>query len=104
MLKNVGISRQTISKKETIPKLNRLPINRTPDMISKVKRLVDRKNPASHRHIQSKKKQHLLFILLIKSFIRICQKILEKNRKFIILMKGKSKTGKTVATSYMRST
>ena len=39
-------------KKELIPKFNLPPIKRTPDIISKVKRLVDMKNPAS---IQEKK-------------------------------------------------
>ena len=52
ILKNVVIKRQAISKKEPIPRFNRPPIKRTPVMISKVKRLVDTKNPASHRHNQ----------------------------------------------------
>ena len=34
-------------------------LSATPDMISKVKRLVDRENPASHRHIQRETKLSL---------------------------------------------
>ena len=106
MLKNVGNKRQAIYKKEPIPKFNVpipnvrcSPIKRTPDMISKVKRLVDKKNPstiatssATNNGLQvigiSKKKQHLLFLQLIKLFIRIYQKILEQNWMFIILLTG----------------
>ena len=52
----------------------------------------------------SKKKHHLLFLLLIKSFIRIYQKILEKNRMFIYLLTVIRKTARPIAASYMSST
>ena len=52
ILQNVEIRHQAVSKKEPIPKFNRQPYKRTPVMISKLKQLMDRKNPASHRHIQ----------------------------------------------------
>ena len=47
VLKNIGIGRQSIAQGEPVPKKQHIPIKRTPDMLKKVKRLVDKENPAS---------------------------------------------------------
>ena len=44
-----------ISVKTVQPKFNQPPIKRTTDLISKVKRLVNRKNPENLWHIQKEK-------------------------------------------------
>ena len=66
ILKNVGNRRQAFSKKEPILKFNRSPIKRTPDILSKIERFVDKKKPESHRHIQ---KETTLAISTIKKII-----------------------------------
>ena len=52
ILENVGIRRQALSEKRPVPKFNRPPIKRTCVMVTKVKSLVEKENPASYRHIQ----------------------------------------------------
>ena len=98
IFKNVGIRRQAISKKEPIPKFNRPPIKRTHEMISKVKRLVDRKNPASHGHIQKET------TLILSTINKIIPQALSKDTRKKMNFSGIRKTAIPIAASYMRST
>ena len=52
ILENVGIRRRALSEKKPVPKFNRPPIKRTVTMVTKVKSLAGKENPASYRHIQ----------------------------------------------------
>ena len=85
-------SARLFPKKRPIPKFNRPSIKRTLDMISKVKRLVDRKKPASHRFI--KKETKPILSTINKIIHQHLSKDTGKNRMFIIFMTGIRKTAK----------
>ena len=47
VLKNIGIRRSATNSKQPVPLNQTAPIKRTPEVVQKVKRLVDKKNPAT---------------------------------------------------------
>ena len=88
IFENIGIRCQAISKKEPTPNFNRRPFYETPDMISKVKQLMDRENPLSHRHIQKETTLVLCYI----------NKIIHLKNSFSL-----RKPTRPIAASYLRS-
>ena len=66
VLKNIGIGRSATNNKQPVPQNQTAPIKRTPEVVQKVKRLVDKKNPATRRDI---KKQTSLGLATIHKII-----------------------------------
>jgi arginine repressor len=95
ILKNIGIRRSAKNNKQPVPQYRTLPIKRTPANVQKVKRLANKKNPATRRDIQ---KQTSLSLDTIHKIIHKDLKLETKNS----LMPSIKKIEKPIAGSSMR--
>ena len=102
MIKNIGIRRQALSQKKPVPKFKRRPIKRTPCMINKVRQLVQKKNPATYRHIQTK--TLLSRATIHKIIYNDLGKVKRRKVKVHKLTAEHKKTVRPIAVSCMKTT
>ena len=77
ILQNIGIKRSATNNKQPVPQNRTAPIKRTPETVQKVKRLANKKNPATYREIQ---KQTSLSLETIHKIIHKDLKLETKNK------------------------
>jgi uncharacterized protein YerC len=77
ILQNIGIKRSATNNKQPAPQNRTAPIKRTPKTVQKVKRLANKKNPATYREIQ---KQTSLSLETIHKIMHKDLKLETKNK------------------------